>query len=509
MKNVLELLEHTAGRIPNKIAAIDEHGSMSFAELLRATRAAGSYLASGRELFNKPVPVLTEKSINSLVAFFAVLYAGGYYVPMDTEQPFSSAEVRISILKPSIIICDRDRAEQAKRLLPNGDVIIIEEILDTPMNSALLSDIRSKKIDTDPVYTNFTSGSTGTPKGVVIAHRSVIEFIDEFTQIFGIDETDTLANQAPLDFDVSVKDIYSCLKTGATILLIPRRLFSAPVQLLDFICEHEVTNMTWAVSALCLISTFHGLDYKTPNKLKRVLYSGEIMPKKHLDAWMTALPDTVFVNLYGPTEITCNCCYHIIDRNRQYDNGIPIGKAFPNERIYLLSKDGEIITEPDVTGEICVSGSSVGLGYFCDFAKSDEVFIQNPANSAYHERIYKTGDLGYYNADGEIFFKGRADFQIKYMGHRLELQGLERQIEEIGSVFSCCCVFDEQAPKLFAYYTGEEEEKELRIKLRDKLPAWMIPSKIRRLPSFPLTKNGKIDRAALLLLGKRRKNDKG
>ncbi len=133
--------------------------------------------------------------------------------------------------------------------------------------------MRSQVVDTDPLYTNFTSGSTGQPKGMVVSHRSVIDFIDTFVDCFGMDHTDILANQAPFDFDVSVKDLYTMLKTGAKLSVVPKELFSRPKELLDWLCDRKVTSLTWAVSALCLISTFHGLDYRVPETVRRVLFS--------------------------------------------------------------------------------------------------------------------------------------------------------------------------------------------------------------------------------------------
>jgi non-ribosomal peptide synthetase component F len=138
--------------------------------------------------------------------------------------------------------------------------------------------------------------------------------------MFNITSDDILANQAPFDFDVSVKDIYSSISVGATLVIVPKTYFSSPAKLLDYLCEHNVTTMIWAVSALCLITTFHGLDYKVPEKVRKILFSGEVMPIKHLNIWMNHLNKCEFINVYGPTEITCNCTYHIIDRKRKYED---------------------------------------------------------------------------------------------------------------------------------------------------------------------------------------------
>ena len=297
----------------------------------------------------------------------------------------------------------------------------MEELLAAPLQPARLEAVRSQVVDTDPLYTNFTSGSTGQPKGVVVSHRSVIDFIDTFVDCFGMDHTDILANQAPFDFDVSVKDLYTMLKTGAKLSVVPKELFSRPKELLDWLCDRKVTSLTWAVSALCLISTFHGLDYRVPETVRRVLFSGEVMPEKHLRAWRTHLPEAVFVNLYGPTEITCNCTYHILHPDRDYPQGIPIGKPFP-QRAGLPPGPGRPgHHHPWRRGGDLRGGHGPGPGVY-RAPEAMAAFVPNPTNPCWPEPIYRTGDLGQYGAEGELYFRGRKDFQIKYQGHRIELE---------------------------------------------------------------------------------------
>jgi len=276
---------------------------------------------------------------------------------------------------------------------------------------------------------------------------------------------DIIANQAPFDFDVSVKDIYSTLCVGATLVIIPKELFSKPTELLDFICDNKVTTLIWAVSALCLVSTFHALDYRCPSDIKKVMFSGEVMPIKHLNIWMSHLPNATFINLYGPTEITCNCTYHIIDKTREYENGIPIGKSFLNEETFLLDENNELITKENTTGEICIRGTAVGLGYYNNNEETSKRFVINPLEKRYPEIIYRTGDLGKYN-NNDLYFTGRKDFQIKYMGHRIELEEIERAINKLECIERSCCVFDEEKQKLYCFYIGDVDKKTIYEELK-------------------------------------------
>ena len=493
MKNVLEYLEHTASIKQNEIAVVLENKSISWAQLLKAAQQIGTGLANLVKPKN-PIPILAAKGIDTLCAFFGTAYAGCFYIMLNPQLPELRLKSILATLNADYLITDNENNELGKKLCKNA--ILIED-LKKDADCELLKNIRSRSVDIDPLYALFTSGSTGTPKGVLVSHRNVIDFIDSFTETFDINENDIIANQAPFDFDVSVKDIYSSLKTGARLVIVPTQLFSKPVELTDYLDEHNATTLIWAVSALCLISTFHCLDYRRPNSIKKILFSGEVMPLKHLKEWQSHYPDARFVNLYGPTEITCNCTYHIIDNARDYDNGIPIGMPFKNREILLLDENNKRIHDSNITGEICVRGSSVALGYYNNPAQTAKAFVQNPLNDFYPDIIYRTGDLAKYNDDGELVFCGRKDFQIKHMGHRIELEEIEKAMECIDEVNRACCVFDEKKSKLYGFYIGDIDKKELHINLSKRLPIFMVPGALRKVEEFPLNKNGKTNRQLL------------
>lgn len=295
-----------------------------------------------------------------------------------------------------------------------------------------------------------------------MSHRSVTDFIDVFTDTFHLTEHDSLANQAPFDFDVSVKDIYTGLKTGATVHLIPRGFFSFPTKLMDFLCERKPTTLIWAVSALVFVTTMQALDYKVPVSVNKIMFSGEVMPAKHLNKLRAALPDALYVNLYGPTEITCNCTYHRLARAYADGEALPIGKAFANESVFLLDENNREVTaaSPNARGEICVTGTALALGYYGDAEMTAQCFTQNPLNPAYPEQMYRTGDLGYYGTDGLLYYA-------------VEAAGA---LHAVYRVQRACCLYREDKQRIVAFHTGTADKKTIVAALRVTLPAYMLPN---------------------------------
>lgn len=494
MKSVLDMLENSANMYSNKIAVTYIDRSITYKELLDNSKLIGSNLCKYISI-NDPVIVFMDKGIDTLSIFFGILYAGGCYSLVNPDFPSIRIKQINEVLESNVIITNKDNYDKCKSIFIDKTILLIDDLYNKE-DISILDDIYNKKLDIDPVYINFTSGSTGTPKGVVVSHRSIIDFIPIFTKKFNINESDLLANQAPFDFDVSVKDIYSTIFVGATLVIVPKEYFSNPTKLLDYLVDNKVTTLIWAVSALCLITTFHGLDYKIPKNVNKVLFSGEVMPIKHLNKWIKALPECLFVNLYGPTEITCNCTYYIIDKNISYDI-LPIGVPFNNEKVFLLDENNNIIDSPKNSGEICVSGTCLGLGYYNNMEVTNKSFIQNPLNNKYIETIYKTGDLGEYDESNNIVFKGRKDFQIKYMGHRIELEEIDRAISKIDGIKRVCTIFIEKKNKLYTFYIGDITKEEIIDKLSNLVPVYMIPRVLIKIDEFVLNKNGKIDRKHL------------
>ena len=495
MANVLQYLIHSAERVPDKCAVTDDVRSYTYAEFYHLTRAIGSGLLP----LTRPrqaVGVYLPKNAQAVAAFFGIQWAGCFYSVLNTELPGNRLRQIAQTLAPAVIVTCEALLPQAKEIFPICPLVCLETLAGQAVDAEALASVQARAIDTDPLYVNFTSGSTGVPKGVLVSHRSVINFTEWWCETFEFYENEVFANQTPFYFDASVKDIYATLRCGATMHIVPRKFFSLPKKLVHFLNEKRITCIDWVPSALCMIVNFRALDKEKPESLKKVMFLGEVMPTKQFNMWRKALPEVKYANLYGPTEATGDCTYYKIEREFEDTEPIPIGFACSNTEVMLLDGD-TLVTEPDTVGEICVRGCSLAHGYFNNPEKTNEAFVRNPLQKNYYERIYRTGDLGKYNAYGEIVFLARKDSQIKHMGHRIELGEIETALSAVPGIRRGCCLYEHKTQKIVAIYEGSTEQKALTEALKEKLPNYMLPNRYVPLEEMPINLNGKIDRTLL------------
>ena len=499
MKNsVLSWLDETAKRLPNKLALQDISGNITYQEYRSKSLAiAYKIVELNKGEMKKPVVVYLEKGKEVLVSFMGVAYSGCFYSPIDTEMPQSRVDKILEVLKPEIVITTNKLKTNFEKFNFYGSYIIYEETICSEEDETAVKPYTEKIIDTDLLYVLFTSGSTGVPKGVSICHRSVIDYTDWVTETFNITQKDTFGNQAPFYFDNSILDIYSCMKTGATLNIIPKKLFFQPVPLLEYIKYNKINTIFWVPSALIVVSNlkaFRNVDLS--DTLKRVLFCGEVMPNKQLNIWRKFLPNVTYANLYGPTEITDACTYYIVDREFSDDEPLPIGIPMGNTDILVLNDEDKLVTDDEV-GELCVRGTSLAMGYYNNPEKTRSAFVQNPLNKAVPEIIYRTGDLVRYNEYREIIYISRKDFQIKHLGHRIELGEIETAISSLEEVTLNCCLYDEKNQKIVLFVDAQVDRDYIKERIEKLVPEYMIPGKVIYLENMPINANGKIDRIKL------------
>lgn len=496
LTNVLDYLECSAVKYPNKIAFADKTDEYSFGELKQYGQSIGSVIANhGKK--KSPVVVYLDKSVKVMATFMGVLYSGNFYCPIDTDMPLERAKAIVDILETEIVITEQKHLSKMAIIAPHAKVFVYDEMLKENINQDKLDSVRSGMIDTDPVYVFFTSGSTGVPKGVTINHRAIIDFTDWMSDEFNITSEDNFANQSPFFFDLSIGDVYCTLKNGCTNYIVPTELFTFPVKLIQYLNEKKISIIFWVPSALCIVANLRALNKVKPEYLTRVLFCGEVMPNKQLNVWRKALPGVLYANLYGPCEATDACTYYIVNRDFEDDEPLPIGKPCRNTDIIVLNEDDKLVNEGEI-GELCIRGCSLSLGYYNNSEKTLNAFVQNPLNKAYPELIYRTGDLVRYNEFGELMYVSRKDFQIKHMGHRIELGEIETAAATIDDIETCACIYDDNKKKIVFFYTGDKiEEQDIALVLKQKISEYMIPNKYIYINEMPYNANGKIDRKRL------------
>ena len=499
MQSTVCLLEQAAERFKDKIVFEDKDGIISFEDLRAKSRIVGSELmkrtATGRK---SPVIVYLPKSINSIISFMGSLYSASPYVPIDYAIPLARMEKTIENLCPTAIITDSAGKEKLLPLNLSVKILIFDELVSGTADDEAVDRALDGVCDLDSAYIMYTSGSTGVPKGVTISHRGVLDYIEWIVETFPIDENSIIGMQSAFHFDNSVFDMYTAFYTGAKTMIIPEILFMYPEKLMYYMSESKISCIFWVPTVMISVANGGVLESKPLPDLKLILFAGEVMPNTQLNIWRKYLPDCMYVNMYGPTEATDIATYYVLDREFENHETLPIGKVCSNMRALILNEEDKQCKIGE-QGELCISGTGIALGYWNAPEITAKAFVQNPLNTKYYDRIYRTGDLVYENEEGNIIFLGRKDSQIKLRGNRIELGDLESAAAAIKDVDSACALFDadKQEIVLFIETTAEIVERKFKMSLKNYVPAYMVPARIITMEKFPHTPSGKIDRVGL------------
>ncbi len=501
MNSAIMLLEATAARLGDKPALQDEHACLTFGALRSRALSisAGLEAAANGRTGLRPVIVYLPKSADSVACFAGAMYSGQPYVPVAADIPPQRLQhIAASLGQGHLVTCPALVPNLEGLTLDGFTVHLLEDLTAFPPDEAGALDRVSRVTDTDPIYIMYTSGSTGVPKGVTIPHRGILDYAAWLEETFPFDETTVLGNQSAFYFDNSTLDIFTMLRTGAKMVIIPEVLFRFPAKLPAFVEEQHINAIFWVPTVMIAVANSGVLEQRTMPELKTILFCGEVMPNRQLNQWRRSHPDALYANLYGPTEITDVCTCYIVDRDFADADPLPIGRACRNMRTLILTEDNRPAA-PGETGELCILGSGLALGYWNAPELTRRAFVQNPLCTAYDERMYRTGDLAYEDKDGRIMFVGRRDAQIKLRGNRIELGEIETAAKSLAAVENACVLFDPEAQEIVLFVQTAEKLalRRLNLELRKRLPAYMLPGRLVCMEALPLTPNGKLDRVGL------------
>lgn len=499
--NVLQWLDENARNRPDKLAVCDSEMKINYGNFRRKSIALAKRIIEIKDMQKdgtkqQPIIVFMEKSVRAVVSFMGAAYSGNFYSYIDPEMPEARIQKILEILRPRVVITLRKLQQNFEKLYSNTEFVFYDEVFYDPSFEEIVKKRTEQIIDTDLLYVYFTSGSSGTPKGVAGMHRNIIHMTDWMTEAFDFSSKDNFGNQFPFSYTASVADIYPCMKSGATLFIINKEMFSQPVKLLEYIKEHDISTIFWVPSALEVISKLKALrNVDLSGTLKRILFVGGVMSNKQLNIWRKYLPDVKYVNVFASTE-TLISLYYIVDRDFKDDELLPLGFPIPNVDVLVLDENDKPV-HAEKSGELCIRGAGLTAGYYGDPDKTKKVFVQNPTNKMTQDIIYRTGDFVKFNSFGELVYLSRKDFQIKHLGHRIELEEIERAVFLIKEVENCCCLYDNVKQCIVLFIDIPLKREYICEQIRTQIPHHMFPGKVIVVDKMPINENGKIDRIKL------------
>ncbi len=494
---VHELFAEQAQRTPSAVAAVSGEEWITYSELeIRANQVANHLrkLGVGPEII---VGLCLDRSLEMIIGLLGILKAGGAYLPLDKNHP----QERIAYLLKDAGVCIVLTSAETDSALASHQVQTVRLGLDSA--GAIANEAKSAPVNgatsKNLAYVMYTSGSSGKPKGVGIMHYNISRLVLN-TNYVQIRPTDVFLQLSPVTFDASTFEIWGALLNGARLALYPSDPMLDVLKLKTLIYNNEVTIL-WLTAGL-----FHSIvdgDLSLLSPIKQLLAGGDVISATHVKRVLEGIPGCQVINGYGPTEgTTFSVCYPV-PGSSVIESTVPIGRPVSNSSAYVVDSRLKLVTIESATGELYIGGAGIGRGYFHRPDLTAESFVPNPFDVC-GTRLYRTGDIVGYTEDGVLQFIGRADFQVKVRGYRIELEEVEAALLQEPGIRQTAVIAAPEGKgdkRLVAYIVGADgstpDTKKLRENLGKRLPEYMVPSIWVALNALPLTTNGKVDRKAL------------
>ena len=505
-----EVFEAQARKTPDAVAVTFEQQQLTYRELNEQANKLANYLKQLGVRAETPVALYLERTQRMVVAILAVLKAGGTYVPIDLAYPRDRLSFMLQDAQPLILITE----ESLRAKLPAQTPTLV--CLDADESNVCNQSPDAPEAGTsrnNAAYIIYTSGSTGKPKGVIVTHHNVVRLLRETEHWYHFSSTDVWPLFHSYAFDVSVWELWGCLFYGGRLVVVPYLITRSPSEFYELLAREKVTFLNQTPSAFRqLIWAETQAPVPRELDLRYVICAGEALELQSLKPWFERHGDEKpqIVNKYGITETTVHSTYRVI-RKTDLTNGMGsvIGVPIPDLRIYLVDEDLELVPAGK-PGEICVGGAGVARGYLNRPELTERRFLPDPFSNKAGARLYRSGDLAQINANGELEYLGRMDHQVKIRGFRVELGEIESALNGLPGVRESVVIAQDTPAgdkRLVAYVVPvgtAPTVTDLRERLGQKLPDYMIPAAFLFLNALPLTTNGKVDRRALPTPGRTR-----
>jgi amino acid adenylation domain-containing protein len=515
-----QLLLKSASKSPYQEAIIDRNRSITYQELDQYSHQLACTLKEAGIVRGDRVGIYLKKSIEAIIAIFGILKAGAVYVPLDPSAPAKrisfiidncslkalittqnqSAKLDFEQSSIKFLVLTEQQQSEDNRNLASVKKIYWQDVLHQEIQQINYNDL----IEDDLAYILYTSGSTGMPKGVMISHRTSLTFVNWSYNCFQVRSTDRVSSHAPFHFDLSIFDIFTTIKAGGTIILVPPELSVFPINLAEFIEKQQISiwySVPSILTQLVLRGNLHQYQF---SNLRTILFAGEVFPIKYLRKLMDVIPLAEYYNLYGPTETNVCTYYKVTPIPEEQTDPLTIGKACENTEVFVVNDDNQIV-QPGEIGELYVRSPSIMTGYWKLPEKTQQLrVVYNLHPNLGAEIVYRTGDLVKQRTDGNYIYLGRRDNQVKSRGYRIELGEIETVIYSHPAIeeLAVIAIPDEEIGNylkvIIALREGNSLTKnQLEAFCATKLPKYMIPTIIEFRDTLPKTSTGKIDRTLL------------